>query len=906
MPASHQDAELVVAAGLLEALYSPYAWTPETATAHLRELLSPAALWWSGPMPPLQVEDFTQSRRGPPPRWCEPDPATLDAVADIVLAAWREALPPANDSGWGPPVLRLEVGSVEDAQRLAGLGTVGGYLITPSIHRGTSWRFSWRWPMRIGVVDGPPGERWRRALERSPYATLYEVSVLRPTGDGQLNTEVPSGTDELLDIVFVEAGTSPAAQNATCVVLLGEDTSPAERVLQGLSDYRHAAIVIGAASSDPEWFQEAVRGMSHDLPIDVAMRLASPTSLIAADTGLLPLTAVRQWSLELVRQLRGQTDGDPVVRGGTVEGRLHSIALEGHFDRESGGAEQLAGAVQSLAGKGYDTALTFHMAMAGAPPPESLAPEPAPESAPAATPPRRLIADAWARGKVRRKTLLPDTEHELRVRIDVPAKDETAAQLAFPEHELPANASVELMVDVTSAALGLHERRPIVLSTADRSAASTIALFKFQAPGEGTVADIKILVTHQERPLQEAHYVATVRRRAVRGDLARLTAVALSSAPEPSVDATPAQLSLEINGANLERSGSRDAINLPQLQPLLDNIEQRASRVLASEDAPASLDDDDAIELLVQLARLGSRLKASLDPLQIDDARTISLLVDATTAILPLELVYDAPAPSAGAKLCEHRTGGRMAGKPEACPDAGKGVVCPYAFWGQQRVIARTLRLRRAPPRRAAPKPLDLRPVLYAAVKHADAGAPANRKPSNLLEQELKDIVGTTGLKRVNDWDDWSAQVRERNPQLLVLLGHTESLDGETGLEIGDGSWLYDPDVDATHLRDADAPAPLVILLACSTAVPRNVFGGLPAAFTGNGAAAVVATLSKLTGPHGAHAAAAVVKAVFDSSTSATRLGMAMTAVRRRLVDDGLLVGLLLVSHGEIDLPLGT
>ncbi|HRO28166.1 MAG TPA: hypothetical protein PLD19_12125, partial [Luteimonas sp.] len=96
------------------------------------------------------------------------------------------------------------------------------------------------------------------------------------------------------------------------------------------------------------------------------------------------------------------------------------------------------------------------------------------------------------------------------------------------------------------------------------------------------------------------------------------------------------------------------------------------------------------------------------------------------------------------------------------------------------------------------------------------------------------------------------------------------------------------------------------ILLACSTAVPRNVFGGLPAAFTGNGAAAVVATLSKLTGPHGAHAAAAVVKAVFDSSTSATRLGMAMTAVRRRLVDDGLLVGLLLVSHGEIDLPLGT
>jgi hypothetical protein len=29
-----------------------------------------------------------------------------------------------------------------------------------------------------------------------------------------------------------------------------------------------------------------------------------------------------------------------------------------------------------------------------------------------------------------------------------------------------------------------------------------------------------------------------------------------------------------------------------------------------------------------------------------------------------------------------------------------------------------------------------------------------------------------------------------------------------------------------------------------------------------------------------------------------------MTAARRALIEDGLLIGLLLVSHGEIDLPL--
>lgn len=896
MPTSDQDAELIVAGGMLQACGGlDERLKLEAAIARLRELLSPAALWRLDPASPSLLEASMHLRFGQLPRWHAPDPDALDAVGRIVLAAWREALPTA-DWSQGDPVLRLEVDTVEAVRRLAELRTVGRHLIAPSVLGRHAGRFSWRWPIRIGIAEGPHRDRWRRALERSPYGSLYDLQA------------VEADPAQPLDIVFVDADAATAAPAATCLVVLGDATSAAERTLQGLAEGPQAAIVIGAASSDLGWFDDAVREMSHDQPLDVALRIASPDAVIAADPSLLPLTAARQWSLELVRQLHGQAADDPVVRGESTIERLHAIAVHDAFDSERGGAERQAGAVRELDRQGYDTVLHVHRPMSGARPPE---PDPAPAVVPApmpegdAAPARRLIADAWANGKLRSKALLPERVHELRVRIGFPAAGETSAQEAFPENELPAGASVELMVDATSAALGLHERRPIVLSTADRSVPSTTAVFKFRTPGAGAVADIKILVTYQERPLQEAHYVATVRSRPISGDLARITTVALSSSPEPGNDATPAQLSLEVNGANLERSGSRDAINLPQIQDLLDNIEQRASRVLADEDAPASLDDGDATELLVQLARLGAKLRAYLDPLRIDDAGTISLLVDATTAILPLELVYEAPAPNTGAKLCEHRTGGRMAGKAEACADAGKDVVCPYAFWGQQRVIARTLRLRRAPARRAAPEPLGLSPVLYAAVAHADVGAPANRRPSDLLEKELTSIVGASRLKRVNDWNDWKTQVRQQHPQLLVLLGHTESLNGETGLEIGRNSWLYDPDVDAAYLRDAGAPPPLVVLLACSTGVPRNVFGGLPAAFTGNGAAAVVATLAKLTGPHGARAAASVVQAVFDGAAGATRLGTAMTAARRRLIDDGLLVGLLLVSHGEIDLPLG-
>ena len=906
MPTLSPAAELIVAAGLLEAtgeLEAPL--TLEAATARLRQLLSPTALWWSGPMAPDDVEVSAQRRLGAPPRWRAPREHLLASRADLLRDAWRAALPPA-DAGWGTPVLRLEVDRVEDAERLAALVGAGPYLIVPSVAARHDASFAWRWPMRIGVAAGPLGTRWRDALRQSPFASLYEVSVVDAT------------TDAPLDIVFVDAAVPGAAFEATCVVMLGEDASPADRLRQGLAEQPQAAIVIGAASSDPDWFHHAIREMAHDQPIDVALRIASHASLIAGDVDLLPLTAVRQWSLELAQQLHGHS-GDDDGDAASAEDRLRAIALQERFDSEHQGANRSAAEVRSLEGAGYDTVLRIRRHLSGAlpdtapaetplPPPPAPAPatgaEPAARDTPQAPPPRRLMADAWLKGKLRRKALLPEREHELRVRIGIPAGNDTAAQVAFPDHDLPADASVELMVDVTSEALGLRERRPIVLSTADRAAPSTIALVRFRTPGEGSVVDLKLLVTHRERPLQEAHYVAPVRARAVAGDAPTLTAVALSSAPEPRADATPAQLSLEVNGANLQRSGTRDAVNLPQIQDLLDGIEQRASRVLASDDAPASLDDPAAVALLVQLARLGAKLKAYLDPLRIDDAGTVSLLVDATTAILPLELAYEAPAPAAGATLCEHRVGGRMAGRPEACADAGRQVVCPYAFWGQRRVIARTLRLRRAPAARAAPVPLDLRPVLYAAVKRADADAPANRKPSQLLEKALKGIVGASGLARVDDWDDWKAQVRTRNPQLLVLLGHTENVDGETGLEIGKGAWLYDPDIDAGYLRDAASPPPLVVLLACSTGVPRNVFGGLPAAFAGNGAAAVVATLTKLTGPHGAQAAGAVVQALFDGASGHDRLGAAMTAARRRLVDDGLLVGLLLVSHGEIDLPL--
>jgi hypothetical protein len=195
--------------------------------------------------------------------------------------------------------------------------------------------------------------------------------------------------------------------------------------------------------------------------------------------------------------------------------------------------------------------------------------------------------------------------------------------------------------------------------------------------------------------------------------------------------------------------------------------------------------------------------------------------------------------------------------------------------------------------------------VLYAAARRADNQAGVRKRPSDQLEKALRKLAGRGRFTRVTSWRAWRGAVRTKRPQMLVVLGHTEVQQAQTVLEIGKGSFLAQPRVDVAVLAGPEAVAPLVVLLACATATAGDAFGRLPATFTDKGAAAVVATLTKLKGAHGAAAAVAVVDALGAGLTEeGTSLGEALAAARRSLVGDGLLVGLLLLSHGDVDVRL--
>jgi hypothetical protein len=884
------SSDVVVAGGLLEAIGElSDRLTVDAAVEQLRGVLSPSALWEAAPIDAAQVPDVESRLRRAAPRWDAPTTAISERLQRILDEAWTVAVADPGPS-WGAPVLRLVVGDLASADALRQVGSIGARLIVPQVEA-RAQRFSWQWPIRIGVAPGPHADQWRAELEGGPHSFLYTTHL----------TEDSDDEGARLDVLFVDADARPAHANATCVVIQQRETAAGVLAAQG-RDAFGAAVTIGVTTDDASWFDAVVREMAHDQPIDVATTIVEPDARIIADPTLVNVTAARQWALALSDELDGERQAVGRPADPTRE-RLRDIALHARFDAELNGATEVATAARELQADGIEPALEIRLATAAARPPDS-------PPAPAESRARRVIADAYIGDVAQKRALQPATDHMLVVKIAVPTARDTAADVAFPEGELPKDAVVDLTVHATSGALGLRGQQIVKLLTTDRAVPSTPAAFAFRTPAEPDVVDIQIVVEFKGRPLQEAHYLAPVRARPVPGDSVDVRVVPLSSSSEPRPHQTDADVSLVVNGANLERTdGSGTAFDLGRMAPIVDAIERVASAALGV-DGVSPDDPEVRRRLLVELARIGTQLHGAIESLELTgNDGAISIVVDPESPVVPLELVYEAAAPRANATVCpDHPVPGRVRAPASRCTKAGPRFVCPTAFWGQRRVVARTVRLHSARPGTSDLADLSLRPVLFAAAKRADADLPPNaRKPSDVLAESIAELVGGDSVTRVSSWTKWRDAVRSRHPQMLVVLGHTELSETgtETTLEIGGRSRLASASLTTALVHTRGAPPPLVVLMACASAVPKDPFGTIAGEFVASGAGAVVASLTKLHGPDGALAAAEVVRAIVERSGSKPmKLGAALTAARRRLVARGNLVGLLLVSHGEIDLVL--
>jgi hypothetical protein len=894
-----------LAAGLLQA-----AGQLETGLAvgeartRLRSLLTDASLW-SGGVAPVGDDRW-------PAQWAEP----TVPVGGVLAAGLGRALDTivGELAGGDTPVLRVSVATVDDADRIKELA-VEGLLVVPAIPASVE-RFQWRWPLRVGVAAGPTAERWVGQLRRIPDATrLFEVRVE--------NRDL--ATAEPLDILLVDGdatGLSPADMvhpfQASCVIVVGSSSDAAD-LLDRASEVP-TAISVGAPVGNVRWFQRFVESMARDLPLDVAIASALPSARVRADPEAAALTAVGRWGRELSVQLR------PIHR--PTAGTFSAILGEARFGREGLGAGVLASSAAGLESVGIDPVVVVDRTRATATPmfaeaeaePEAAADAGADGEAEAAPPragtspgqrgprqTRQLLADVEKDGAFIAGALRPRTAYRVVVRIAIPTEGQVGVEL--DEAQVPTGTGVaDLVVDVSEEIGGTIESRHIKLPTIDRSLPSSNAVIPFRTGSEGTTLHLRITVLYEGRAILAAALIAPIRRVGVPGDQVQVLPALLTSRPEPDLSAavTTADASIDARRTTVSRlQGEKDQfVDLTSGGAILERVSTRASNVLGLDSAPRSIEHPDSLRLLIQLARDGRSFRRLLDPLGLDGCKTIEVVVAQSTPIIPFELVYEGPTPSIDARLCRHRVP-PAPGVP--CKKAATDRVCPYAFWGSYRTFARTIQYAHSPrsPKRRPLAPLALSPALYAAADRADHDSRAKVLPTGKVEAELRKLVGADAVRRVDTWPKWRAEVGRVHPQLLVVLGHSDTGPNvEPVIEIGTDSLLAQPDVTSQYLGRARTPAPLVLLLSCSSGVDGSPFGTMAATFTQEGAAAVVATLTQLTGPQGASAAIALLRELHPTRRTETTLGAALTEARRSLLAKKLVLGLLLVSHGEIDIQL--
>ena len=867
----------------------------------LAQALNPSALWHgpgnSGPVVPLDLRGAA-AYGGELPRWRSMPEITPDERTALA-AAWDDALP-LEGSGRGGQFLRVRVDSAEDVRRLRAIDRVSQMIIVPSLDsRGRRRPFVWRWPLSVGVAPGSHAQEWLAQIRNSSHhgmvfdadlcdlTSAYDIAVISAS-------ELPTLAEEWLSFV----GDIP------CVIVAGR--TPAEEMLRDLENTLEPAIAVAFRGDPAAWWNPLFHEMSHDLPIDVAVELvaryAGTDALMAGPRRGLDITASAHWFAALAPEIPD------------LEAALADLPAW-EWTSEDGGTTSGVQVVRGARDNGANPRAVVTAATRSIPssPPIS-AEDVRPEDVAAAVPPvdevqarersRRLVARVWDRDTVVESVLPPARDLRLAVRIALPEKGDIAADEPAPLISIGDESTVELEVAVRSDVWDEQPAMQTISMSRDKpTLPSSWAVFAFSTPPEeGGLVSIEIVLLYQGKPLQAATYVSPVRAAGLPGERPTLITFALSGPDEPTENLRPVVANLDGRRSDLVHLGGRGGtVTISDVQDKLDAIEDRVSRVLGVTGAPDSFEDERALTLLISLARLGSELTTLLEPLHLENASSINMLVNPQTPVLPLELAYAGPPPDPQrAKLCAHIDEPPPLG--EACDRVTTRIVCPYAFWGLHRSIARTVAAEDDDRAGSSTASGSTSSILYAATVIADDGA-SSPKPSDTVlvsaEQSFRSVT------RVTSWRAWRKAVRTVKPDLLVVLGHTLREGSETRLYIGKSSSIARVDISAALLRTNDSPRPLVLLIACSSAALGDSFGTLPGALTAKGAGAVVGTLSKIVGPQGAAATVQLLQALHDAEGEGS-VGDAVAVARYSLVAQKRPIGLLLVSHGELDSRVGS
>jgi hypothetical protein len=311
---------------------------------------------------------------------------------------------------------------------------------------------------------------------------------------------------------------------------------------------------------------------------------------------------------------------------------------------------------------------------------------------------------------------------------------------------------------------------------------------------------------------------------------------------------------------------------------------------------------------------------------KLENATRIQLL-SKREDYLPLEFLYDGPAPAMDAPLCPETKTALEKGKCIKCKmknEPPAEYVCPLGFWFLKMIIERHLILDPDFQEINNEFCLDFEPIgnrntlqilrsaLCATSSKVDEIVPDN---SQKLFSILQDATNKKTIF-ANTWVEWESAIKTNDPSLLVLLTHTfkGGSYNQDQMEIGGTSTLYRIHINKQkHVRGSESNRPVLLLLGCDTGVSYSPLNGsegtevnvpfqtFAAKFVREGAVIVVSTQTKISAQHAELVAETIITELKQSAEEGKSLGDTLLHTRKKYFLEGIPMVLTLIANGDAD-----
>jgi hypothetical protein len=468
---------------------------------------------------------------------------------------------------------------------------------------------------------------------------------------------------------------------------------------------------------------------------------------------------------------------------------------------------------------------------------------------------------------------------------------------------------------------------------------STLALFAVCPQNLVTQVDGRIAIIHNNRVLQTARLSVRVDAAAERGaGLALIAEATIHARDDDLEERREYDVAIQVSDVGgklhlaIRHDGTDTSVQLDNLAAVISAIRDALANAAKVWDYSIPILKQRVFpDCLYALAANGSALQQHLRKKcgnDIDRWERIHLLTG-TNEFFPLEYVYDGPPPDSDATVCPNILGAldhgscehgvELSAGTDACPNRlKKSFVCPLHFWGFRKLIERSGVERSAAP--GASRVLRLSPVsvpskdaygkvkamLFAASNRAFMyvnNPAAQKRERAALVKALGELSGA--VSEAIDWDDWRNKVKN-NPNLLVLLVHTDMYRGTRSLEIGDKKFLGYQEILADLSGTAPQPR-LLILLGCSTANVTEDFEPYPQRFRDAGVSIVLAPVAPIRGADVVPIAKRIAQLLAErlANLEPTAFGELLPLLRRRMLRDGHPGVMGIVGFGDGDWLLG-